>query len=399
MHCIPVRYLGFVLLVLLLGCLLTIVSAQDVASKSPALSSTEKSIAAIAALTAKGKLPQLSTALNNGLTAGLTVNEEKEVLVHLYAYCGFPRSIQGLNTLMAVVAEGKKKGVDFKTGREATPPADSSNRYQRGKATLETLTGQPEKELKTGYAAFSPEIEIFLKEHLFADIFSRDVLDYRSREIATVSALIGLGGVEPMLKSHLTIALRTGVSKSEAEQLINTVTPYVGKEQATIAKTILKALPSPTQQAAPGSAHAAPVAKNERSIAYSFPQQGLIFPTGNSINSSNFTGAAWLQWLVKSDSLNHLSVGNVSFAPGVRTAWHYHPGGQTLLVTEGTGYYQEQGKDKKILHKGDVVVCQPNVAHWHGAAKGEHLVHVAISSISQGDAVWQQPVTEEEYNR
>src|SRR6185312_7233644 len=86
-----------------------------------ALDNKQQSIVTISAFTAKGDLVKLQKALNNGLDAGLTVNEIKEVLVHLYAYCGFPRSIRGLQTFMKVLDERKAKGMNDVIGSEASP--------------------------------------------------------------------------------------------------------------------------------------------------------------------------------------------------------------------------------------------------------------------------------------
>jgi alkylhydroperoxidase/carboxymuconolactone decarboxylase family protein YurZ len=203
------------------------------------LSAKQRSIVAISALTAKGDLQKLREALNGGLDSGLTVNEIKEVLVQLYAYCGFPRSLNGLNTLISALEERKKKGIRDEPGRETTPVANTGSKYDRGKKVLEKLTGQPEKEPKTGFAAFSPEIDVFLKEHLFADIFERDVLSYQDREITTISALISLGGVEPQLKSHMGIGLNVGVTESEQKQILSIIESNVGKNEADAGRKVL----------------------------------------------------------------------------------------------------------------------------------------------------------------
>ena len=72
--------------------------------------------------------------------------------------------------------------------------------------------------------------------------------------------------------------------------------------------------------------------------------------------------------LVTNDTTFNTSIGNVTFEPGARTNWHYHPGGQILLVTSGIGRYQEKGKPVRELRKGDIVKCEPNIIHWHGAS-------------------------------
>jgi len=126
----------------------------------------------------------------------------------------------------------------------------------------------------------------------------------------------------------------------------------------------------------------------------------LIFPKGDKITNNNFTGTAWLQMLVNNDSIYNTSIGNVTFEPGARTNWHKHPGGQILLVTDGSGYYQEKGKPAQTLHKGDVVKIPPDAEHWHGAAPNNGLTHIAISpNTDKGSVVWLRPVTDEEYKQ
>lgn len=127
-------------------------------------------------------------------------------------------------------------------------------------------------------------------------------------------------------------------------------------------------------------------------------QKSIIFQKGEKITNDNFTGNAYLQMLIAPDSLNPTSVGNVTFEPGARTKWHLHPGGQILLVTDGVGYYQEEGQPKKILHKGDVIKCPPNIPHWHGASADSAFVQVAITNTQNGVPVWLEAVTDEQYN-
>jgi quercetin dioxygenase-like cupin family protein/alkylhydroperoxidase/carboxymuconolactone decarboxylase family protein YurZ/quinol monooxygenase YgiN len=193
-------------------------SAQNAESAESGLDKKQLKIVTIAANTAVGNLQELKKELNGGLDAGLTVNEIKEVLVHLYAYCGFPRSLQGINTFIAVLEERKAKGIVDITGRKATPINDVSDKYERGKKMLESLTNTKETELK-GANAFSPEIDVFLKEHLFADIFERDVLSYEQRELATISALSALGNVEPQLNGHKFIGRNVGLSENQIAEL------------------------------------------------------------------------------------------------------------------------------------------------------------------------------------
>jgi 4-carboxymuconolactone decarboxylase len=133
----------------------------------------------------------------------------------------------------------KIEGITDKVSKQVTPVIDNLSKYERGKKVLKTLTGKPEKEPKTGFAAFSPEVEVFLKEHLFSDLFSRDVLSYSDREIATITALINLGGVEPMMQSHMGIAFNLGITEQQLKQLLNIVELNVGKAEADAGLVVL----------------------------------------------------------------------------------------------------------------------------------------------------------------
>ena len=124
-----------------------------------------------------------------------------------------------------------------------------------------------------------------------------------------------------------------------------------------------------------------------------------IFPIGNKVTNDNFTGTVWLQMLVNSDTTYNSNIGSVTFAPQARTKWHYHPGGQLLLVTDGEGLYQEKGKPVQLIKKGEVVKCPPNIIHWHGASPKNAMTHIAIGTNTQkGGVVWLGQVSDEEYN-
>lgn len=215
---------------------------QQAAATEKILSPEQQSIVSIAALTATGDLESLKPALNTGFDAGLTINEIQEVIVHLYAYAGFPRSIHGLQTFISVLDERKAKGINDEWGPEASPITDNRSKYVRGKEILEELIGKPLDGPKKGYAAFAPEIEVFLKEHLFADIFERDVLTYRQRELVTVSVLAGIGGVEPFMRSHMDIALYQGISPGQLEHLVDLIEENIGEKEADAAERVLNEL-------------------------------------------------------------------------------------------------------------------------------------------------------------
>ncbi|MCD0455917.1 cupin domain-containing protein [Chryseobacterium sp. LC2016-27] len=129
------------------------------------------------------------------------------------------------------------------------------------------------------------------------------------------------------------------------------------------------------------------------------PEFKTLFEKGGKLNSENFTGTVYLKMLITNDKENPVTVGNVTFEAGARTNWHLHPTGQILLVTNGTGYYQEKEQPKKIVRKGDVIKCLPNVEHWHGASVDSHFSHLAISNNDKGSVVWLLPVSDEVYHK
>lgn len=212
---------------------------QSKASTDPPFTERQQSIIPIASYAAQGKLSALKPALKKGLDGGLTINEIKEVMVHLYAYCGFPRSIRGLQTFMDVLDERKAKGITDKEGPGASPIDDDQSKYEQGKENLEALIGRPLTGPPSGYAAFTPIIEVFLKEHLFSDIFERDVLTFAERELVTISVLSSIGGVEPMLHSHLAICLNLGLAPEQLHEFIKIIKITAGEKLADHAQAVL----------------------------------------------------------------------------------------------------------------------------------------------------------------
>jgi 4-carboxymuconolactone decarboxylase len=210
----------------------TLMKAQQATSVDQVLTNQQQSVVIISALTATGDLNGLKGQLNTGLEAGLTVNEIKEILVQLYAYCGFPRSLNGISTFMTVLEDRKAKGIQDATGKETRLPTARSGTYEQGRNVLETLTKTPQSKPAPGFGEFAPRIDAFLKEHLFADVFDSDVLTYQQRELVTIAALAAMPGVTSQLQAHLKMGMNTGLTNSQFVQVAELIEKFISRTQA-----------------------------------------------------------------------------------------------------------------------------------------------------------------------
>ena len=116
-------------------------------------------------------------------------------------------------------------------------------------------------------------------------------------------------------------------------------------------------------------------------------------------SSDLFTGTVYVEPVFSNKEPFVVNAGKVTFLPGARSNWHTHPAGQMLIVTEGTGWVQEEGQDKHVMQAGDVVWCPPGVKHWHGATEGTAVTHYAVQQFEDGENVtWMEPVSDEDFN-
>ena len=161
------------------------------------LTALQQKIVAIGAYTANGDIRSLSRVLDEGLDSGLTVNEAGEILLQINAYAGFPRSLNGLNALSEVLEKRKAEGKNDPQGPEAERLPADSDKYSLGAENLARLMGFPMNQNKPEGNGYSEAMDLFLKEHLFADIFGRNNVSFQMRELATVGALCSLEGTNP----------------------------------------------------------------------------------------------------------------------------------------------------------------------------------------------------------
>ncbi|MGA3945102.1 (R)-mandelonitrile lyase [Ralstonia nicotianae] len=205
------------------------------------LSAKQRAIALIAASMATSDMPKLNAALNQGLDAGLTISEAKEVLVQLYAYAGFPKSLNALGELLKVVEARRQRGIQDAQGRDPSRTvATGDELIVAGRANQTAISGGP---VQGAVFDFAPIINQFLQAHLFGDIFERDNLDWQSRELATVGALAATPGAEAQLRSHMQASLRVGLSAAQLRQLTQALADGVDPEVASRAhEALTKAL-------------------------------------------------------------------------------------------------------------------------------------------------------------
>ena len=342
--------------VLLVGCAKT---NKEMGKEMNQLSFTNEQAAwmtAIACHEAKGGLMALESAVHNGLEAELTVSQIKEALSQLYAYTGFPRSLNALGVLQRVIGDRQAKGVKVILGDDASPLSDDYDALKEGTRVQTELTGKP-----FDYD-FAPATDYYLKAHLFGDIFARNNLTYADRELVTVSALSGLEGVDPQLKAHIAGARNMGLTE---EQLQGIVVALAANGLLAEAGRVAGLLQTEWPQGQPNSAYAQ-------------------YFVGNSYLQPYYGGVA-----------------NVSFEPRCRNNWHVHHGAvQVLVCVSGRGWYQEWNKPAVPLTQGTVIAIPEGVKHWHGAAADSWMQHLAIHTQEQPGATneWLEPVSDTQYN-
>ena len=172
-----------------------------------------KEIAVVAALTAMGNAqPQLKVHLNGALNTGSTINEVKEIILQMSVYSGFPSAINGMNALKQVLKERREHGINDEIGKTATD-LTKTDRLKLGEQELSKLDNSQMEKLKSAYNDFSAELVKFTLEYGYADVFSRDNLDPKYRQIATISALTALGNAQPQLKFHINAGLNIGLTE------------------------------------------------------------------------------------------------------------------------------------------------------------------------------------------
>ena len=342
--------------------------AMAITAGAAELTAKENAIVGIGAAVARGEQDKLGAAFKAGFDAGLTLNEAKELVGQLYAYCGFPRALNAAATLMKIEGYGltRRRGEAESAENENGGKIRNGGSFVLGDKALEIGTANQTKlcggPVKGALFDFHPQLDAYLKAHLFGDIFARDVLDWRTRELVTVAALAARPETEPQMKAHVGIANRNGVTPEQTDAIVARVR-------------------RPADPAA-------------------LPKDWSPIPVGafNAAYAQYFTGRSYLHPLTTSQ----VPAFGVTFEPGCRNNWHVHHaetgGGQILVCTAGRGYYQEWGKPAVEMTPGVTVNIPAGVKHWHGAAPDSWFQHIALEVPGTGGRnEWLEPVDDAAY--
>jgi len=338
-----------------------------------ALSTRHQALVAIAANEAKGNIEGLKTALNQGLDAGLTVSEAKEALSQLYAYTGFPRSLNALGALQQVIKDREAAGLKTTAGRDADPLPADYDALKQGTQVQTQLTGTP-----FNYT-FAPQSDYYLKAHLFGDIFARNNLSFADREIVTVSAISALPGCEPQLLAHVGGSRNMGVTDEQLRAIPAVLRQHVGEAEAVRCSA---AVAQVLGDQAPQAVH---------TVDFS------VWPKGEP-------NTAYAQYFIGNSYLAQMEGGiaNVTFEPRCRNNWHiHHKQVQVLVCVAGRGWYQEWGKEPVEMTPGTIIAIPAEAKHWHGAARDSWFQHLTYHTHIQEGASneWLEPVTDDIYDQ
>ena len=330
---------------------------------SQTLTERQKGLAACACLMAQGDLERLEPAVKMALDNGVTINELKEAFSQLYAYTGFPRSLNALGVLNKVLDNKQPSWQEGKPWKRPEIWDDAAKALKQGTEVQTKLSGRP-----FDYN-FCPQDDYYLKSHLFGDIFAGDQLSAADREIVTVAALSGLEGVAPQLAAHKQGAVNMGNSK----QLVDELCTWLCKEGYTLSTKWPKGDPNP--------------------YGKYFIGQSYLADVGGGVINVTFEPRCRNNW--------HIHHKQVQFEPRCRNNWHiHHKQVQVLICVAGRGWYQEWGKTPIPMTPGTVIAIPAEVKHWHGAQKDSWFQHLTYHKDVQEGASneWCEPVDDATYD-
>ena len=238
---------------------------------------------------------------------------------------------------------------------------------------------------------FAPEFAHFNDDVLFGENWNNQDIDVKTRSIITVVALMASGITDSSLKFHLQNAKAHGVTQKEIAAIITHVAFYAGWPKGWAVFNLAKEVWNVNEGDLPYEDEAMRAHAKE-----------MVFPIGepNVAYAKYFIGQSYLAPV----SSEQLSIFNVTFEPACRNNWHIHHaksgGGQMLICIGGRGYYQEWGKEARMLHAGEIVNIPANIKHWHGAAPNSWFSHLAIEIDGEDSCTeWCESVSDEDYHK
>lgn len=340
------------------------------------LAPRDRSLITLAALITNGRAAQLPGHLRRALDNGVKPGEIAEMIAHLAFYSGWPTAISAVQETKAVFDQrGIEAGELAST--DALLPLDEAAEARRRAAVQESA------------GIVAPPLAALTNDVLFGDLWRRPALAPRDRSLVTVASLIASGQAEQM-PFHVNRAMDAGLTEAQLSEVITHLAFYAGWPRAMSAVPVVKAVLASRVSASQAANAAGPVIRVQR-------QDGQPAATGAA---SNFTGTVRVASGFQADAPARVSGGIVTFEPGARTAWHTHPLGQTLIVTAGCGWVQQDGSPVQEMRQGDVVLIPAGVRHWHGATPTSALTHIAIVEALDGSSTtWMEQVTDEQYRR
>ncbi len=333
------------------------------------LSARDRSLITISTLIATGKTPQLQSHFRLALENGVTPDEISEVITHLAFYSGWPNAISSVYVAKEV----------FDAQGVAISNADFS---------LLQLNADEEAarraNVDTNVRLTAPELADKTDKVLFDRLWRRPQLAPRDRSLVTLSALVAAGQAE-QLTFHANRAMNAGMTKDQMGEVLSHIAYYAGWPRAMSAVGVLKA-----------------VFENQADISSQKPL-GIVRRRDAETRSGpaeNFTGKVTVGPFFTAPEPAKLRGALVRFEAGARTAWHSHPLGQTLYITDGCGWMQSEGYDVIEVSLGDIVQIPPNTRHWHGACNDEAMAHVAMLESKNGKSTeWMEKVSNAEYKK
>ena len=323
-------------------------------------------------------LPQLKAHAGAALNVGVTPEELREVMYLTAPFIGFPKMLNAVATVNEVF---KERGISLPLEKQGKVKEET--RHETGKAIQDKLyPGGIASVMESVPGNMGKDVEQFLTDYFFGDIYSRGALDLQTRELLGYCVLTTLEA-ESQLHSHYHGNINAGNSPETLTAAVIQCLPYIGFPAAIKALRIIK------EETADADGKAA-------------FQREMIFPIGepNTAYAKYFIGNSYLAPISK----EQIPFSNVTFEPGCRNNWHIHHatkgGGQMLVCVAGKGWYQEWGKPAVQMLPGDVIHIPANVKHWHGAAADSWFAHLAFEVPGENTSnEWLEPVTDEEYNR